>query len=183
MGGVAAARRGECDLAGVHLLDPSTGTYNRHLLGSGLSLIPGYGRMQGFVFRDGDTRFAGQTLEQAVDAACADTNCVMVNRNPGSGTRILVDQLLGKRRPPGYGVQTKSHNAVAAAVAQGRADWGIAIDTVARQYELAFIPLQDERYDFIVPTQRMEREPVRAFRALLDDTEVRAELRRLGFRA
>ena len=55
----------------------------------------------------------------------------MVNRNPGSGTRVLIDQLLGDRRPPGYGVQTKSHNAVAAAVHQGRADWGVAIDTVA----------------------------------------------------
>jgi putative molybdopterin biosynthesis protein len=183
MGGVAAARRGECDIAGVHLLDPATGTYNRHLLDSGLSLIPGYGRMQGFVFRDGDTRFAGRTLAQAIDAACADAGSVMVNRNAGSGTRILVDQLLGKRRPPGYGVQTKSHNAVAAAVAQGRADWGIAIDTVARQYRLAFIPLQDERYDFIVPTACMEREPVRAFRALLGDTEVRAELGRMGFNA
>ena len=63
----------------------------------------------------------------------------MVNRNAGSGTRILIDKLLGGRRPPGYGVQTKSHNAVAAAVQQGRADWGVAIDTVARQYGLGFI--------------------------------------------
>ena len=48
-------------------------------------------------------------------------------------------------------MQTKSHNAVAAAVAQGRADWGVAIDTVARQYGLGFIPVQEEHYDFIVP--------------------------------
>ena len=75
----------------------------------------------------------------------------MVNRNAGSGTRVLIDKLLGERRPPGYGVQTKSHNAVAAAVAQGRADWGVAIDTVARQYGLGFIPLQEEHYDFVVP--------------------------------
>ena len=51
----------------------------------------------------------------------------MVNRNPGSGTRILIDRLLGGARPAGYAVQPKSHNAVAAAVAQGRADWGVAI--------------------------------------------------------
>ena len=72
---------------------------------------------------------------------CRAPDCVMVNRNAGSGTRIIIDRLLGAARPSGYGVQTKSHNAVAAAVAQGRADWGVAIDTVARQYGLGFIPV------------------------------------------
>jgi len=181
MGGAAAARRSECDIAGVHLLDPASGEYNRHLLTDRLSLVRGYGRMQGFVYRQGDRRFEGRDVTEAVAAACADARCVMVNRNAGSGTRILVDRLLGTQRPPGYGVQTKSHNAVAAAVAQERADWGIAIDTVARQYGLAFIPLQEERYDFLVPSDRLEREPVRAFRALLDDPAMRDELRRLGF--
>ncbi|MBE2241193.1 MAG: molybdopterin biosynthesis protein, partial [Burkholderiaceae bacterium] len=94
----------------------------------------------------------------------------------------LIDKLLGAHRPPGYGVQTKSHNAVVAAVAQGRADWGLAIDTVARQYGLAFIPVQDEQYDFIVPKARLGRPAVQAFRALLDDPEVRAQLGALGFR-
>ena len=79
-------------------------------------------------------------------------------------------------------MQTKSHNAVAAAVAQGRADWGVAIDTVARQYDLGFIAAQEERYDFVVPTARLERPAVRAFRALLDDAQVREELIALGFR-
>jgi putative molybdopterin biosynthesis protein len=181
MGGVAAARRGECDVAGVHLLDPATGAYNRHLLDDRLALVPGYGRMQGFVFRRGDTRFEGRTPEEAVAAALADPTCVMVNRNAGSGTRILIEKLLGNARPPGYGVQTKSHNAVAAAVAQNRADWGIAIDTVARQYGLAFIPYQEERYDFIVPNARLERPAVQAFRALLDDEAVRERLRAAGF--
>ncbi|MFO1310614.1 MAG: molybdopterin biosynthesis protein [Burkholderiales bacterium] len=183
MGGAAAARRGECDIAGVHLIDPATGEYNRHLLTDRLSLLPGYGRMQGIVHRKGDARFEGRTVAEAIAAACSDAACVMVNRNPGSGTRILVDQLLGKHRPAGYGVQTRSHNAVAAAVAQGRADWGVAIDTVARQYGLAFLPLQEERYDFIVPADRLSRPPVEAFRALLEDAGVREELRSLGFRA
>ena len=182
MGGVAAAKRGECDIAGVHLLDPATGEYNRPLLTPGLSLVPGYGRMQGFVFRRGDARFEGRTLEEAVGVAGNTVDCVMVNRNAGSGTRILIDRLLGSRRPSGYGVQTKSHNAVAAAIAQNRADWGVAIDTVARQYDLAFIPLQEERYDFIVPTARLSRAPVKAFCALLEDREVRRELAELGFR-
>jgi molybdopterin molybdotransferase/putative molybdopterin biosynthesis protein len=181
IGGVAAAKRGECDIAGVHLLDPATGEYNRPLLTSKLSLLPGYGRMQGIVFRHGDARFEGLTAEEAIAIATADAQCVMVNRNSGSGTRILVDRLLGARRPPGYGIQTKSHNAVAAAVAQARADWGVAIDTVARQYGLGFIRLQEERYDFIVPTDRLTRAPVQAFRALLEDAAVRNELRELGF--
>ena len=79
-------------------------------------------------------------------------------------------------------MQTKSHNAVAAAVSQGRADWGVAIDTVAAQYGLGFIPLQEEHYDFVVPTTRLERPAVRAFCALLNDPQVREELGALGFR-
>jgi putative molybdopterin biosynthesis protein len=182
MGGLAACKRGECDIAGIHLLDPASGQYNRPLLTAGLSLVPGYGRMQGLVHRRGDPRFEGRSLQEAVAAACNDAGCVMVNRNAGSGTRILVDQLLGTRRPPGYGVQTRSHNAVAAAVAQGRADWGVAIDTVAAQYGLGFIRMQEERYDFVVPTARVARPPVQAFCALLGDPAIRGELRALGFR-
>ena len=56
----------------------------------------------------------------------------MVNRNQGSGTRALIDRLLGGAKPPGYAVQPRNHNAVAAAVVQGRADWGVTLDTIAR---------------------------------------------------
>ena len=182
MGGLAAARRGECDIAGIHLMDPATGAYNRHLLDDGLLLVEGYRRMQGLVFRPGDARFEGRTLEAAVAAALADADCTLVNRNPGSGTRVLVDRLLDGRQPAGYGVQTKSHNAVAAAVAQGRADWGIAIDTVAAQYGLGFIPMQEEHYDFVVPKARAARPAVRAFILLLQEPAVRQRLVALGFR-
>ena len=181
MGGVAAARRGECDIAGIHLMDPKTGEYNKHLLGETLALVPGYGRMQGIVFRRDDPRFAGKSPEEAVSAALVDPDCTLVNRNSGSGTRILIDRLLGDRRPPGYGVQTKSHNAVAAAVKQGRADWGVAIDTIADQYGLGFIAMQQERYDFVVPKARLERPAVRLFRDLLREPEVRERLTALGF--
>jgi molybdopterin molybdotransferase/putative molybdopterin biosynthesis protein len=181
MGGLAAAKRGECDIAGIHLLDPATGEYNRPMLTDALTLVEGYGRMQGFVFRRGDVRFEGTSFEEAVAAALRDAACVMVNRNAGSGTRIIIDKLLGERKPAGYGTQTKSHNAVAVAISQQRADWGIAIDTVARQYGLGFIPLQEEQYDFIVPTLRLARPAVRAFCALLNDPEVRGELASLGF--
>ena len=182
MGGLAAAKRGECDVAGAHLLDAATGEYNRPLLTSGLSLVPGYGRLQGIVYRRGDARFEGRSADAAIAAAIEASDCVMVNRNAGSGTRIIIDKMLAAERPRGYGVQTKSHNAVAAAVAQERADWGVAIDTVAWQYDLAFIPIQEERYDFIVPTARLERPAVRAFCTLLQDPRVRAELAALGFR-
>jgi len=182
MGGLAAAKREECDIAGVHLMDPATGEYNRPLLTDTLTLVPGYGRMQGFVFRNGDARFEGKSLDEAIRTGLNEDGCVMINRNAGSGTRIIIDKLLGENRPTGYGTQTKSHNAVAVAVSQARADWGIAIDTVARQYGLGFIQVQEEQYDFIVPTARLERPAVRAFRELLDDAEVREELRALGFR-
>lgn len=182
MGGLNAAKRGECDIASVHIMDPETGEYNRSLLTDALALVPGYRRMQGIVFREGDTRFTGKSGKAALAAALADPGCAMVNRNAGSGTRVLIDKLLGVQRPPGYAVQTKSHNAVAAAVSQGRADWGLAIDTVARQYGLGFIPIQDEQYDFIVPKARLERPAVRAFIDLLADAAVREQLVRLGFR-
>lgn len=186
-GGLSAARRGQCDLAGIHLMDPVTGDYNRPFLGDDLELISGYRRMQGLVFRRGDARFAGRTLPDALKTALGDVDCTMVNRNAGSGTRILIDRMLAERTAmpqavPGYAVQAKSHNAVAAAVNQGRADWGIAIDTVARMYGLDFIPLQEEHYDFVLPRTRSQRPAVQAFRQLLGEAEVRDRLRQYGFR-
>jgi putative molybdopterin biosynthesis protein len=179
-GGVTAAERGECDLAPVHLLDPEGSVYNRHLVRPGLALVPGWRRMQGFVFRSGDERFAGKSATQAIAAARADPNCLMVNRNAGAGTRILIDRLLEGKRPPGYANQPKSHNAVAAAVAQGRADWGIAIETVARLYGLAFLPIAPEHYDFLLVEAKRERPAVQAFLAALHDPAVRARIAALG---
>jgi len=181
-GGLTAARRGECDIAGIHLMDPETGAYNRPFLEEGLELVTGYRRMQGIVYRADDARFSARTsAAEAVEAALADDDCVMVNRNAGSGTRILIDGLLAARQPPGYAVQTKSHNAVATAVAQRRADWGVAIDTVARAYGLGFIPLREEHYDFVVPAKRRDRPAVKRFIELLRDEAVRRELAELGF--
>ena len=156
MGGLAAAKRGECDIAAIHLMDPETGEYNRPFLTPALELISGYRRLQGIVYRKGDPRFEGRSAEEAILAASAAPDCLMVNRNAGSGTRILTDKLLAGAKPPGYWSQPKSHNAVAVAVAQNRADWGVAIESVARQYGLGFIPLQDEHYDFIVPKSSNE---------------------------
>ena len=167
LAGLEAAKRGECDIAGIHLLDPQTGEYNRPFLTPALTLIPGYGRLQGIVFRKGDARFEGRTAADAIAAATRDTSCMMVNRNQGSGTRALIDRLLGGAKPPGYAVQPRNHNAVAASVVQGRADWGMTLDTIAQSAGLGFIPVQHEQYDFVVPTARAERPGVTAFRKRL----------------
>ena len=106
----------------------------------------------------------------------------MVNRNAGSGTRILTDRLLAGAKPAGYWSQPKSHNAVAVAVAQGRADWGVAIESVARQYDLGFLPLQDEHYDFVVPKARFDRPGRAAISGRAQDASVRAALTAVGFR-
>jgi putative molybdopterin biosynthesis protein len=179
-GGVTAAERGECDLAPVHLLDPAGEVYNRHLVRPGLALVPGWRRMQGFVFRPGDKRFMGKRAAQAIGAALANPSCLMVNRNAGAGTRILIDRLLDGQRPPGYANQPKSHNAVAAAVAQWRADWGIAIETVARLYGLEFLPIAPEHYDFLLVETKRERPAVQAFLKALRAPDVRARIAALG---
>ena len=158
LAGLDAAKRGECDIAGIHLLDSQSGEYNRPFLTPALELIPGYGRLQGIVFRTGDARFEGRaTASDAVASAIADPTCVMVNRNQGSGTRALIDRLLGGARPAGYAVQPRTHNAVAAAVAQRRADWGVTLDTIARRAGLGFIPVQHEQYDFVTRKARANR--------------------------
>ncbi|HEY2381405.1 MAG TPA: molybdopterin biosynthesis protein [Terriglobia bacterium] len=180
--GLDAARRGECDVAGVHLLDPETDEYNLPFLNPSLELIPGYGRVQGVVFRQGDIRFEGKTAREAVTAVKRDPSCVMVNRNQGSGTRALIDRLLEGVKPAGYPVQPRNHNAVAAAVSQGRADWGVTLDMIAHNSGLGFLPLRDERYDFVVPKSHANRAGVAAFKNLLNEPSTREALARLGMK-
>jgi putative molybdopterin biosynthesis protein len=182
LGGLAAAKRGECDLAPIHLFDDKSETYNMPFLSDGLELVPGWRRMQGIVFRNGDARFEGKSVQEAVAAALADSACIMVNRNQGAGTRILMDRLLGDNRPDGYWNQPRSHNAVAAAVVQQRADWGMTIAPVAHASGLGFIPLAEEHYDFALVAARKDRPAVRAFLDALKSEEARAALTRAGFR-
>jgi putative molybdopterin biosynthesis protein len=180
-GGLAALRRGECDLAAMHLLDPETGRYNAPYLTPGLALAPGWRRLQGVVFRAGDPRFEGASAQDAVARVLADRDAVMVNRNTGAGTRALIDGLLNGAWPPGYWNQPRSHNAVAAAVAQGRADWGVAIRTVAEAYGLGFLPLTEEHYDFAYREDRRDEPALATFLALLSDEALAADLAGLGF--
>ncbi|MDO8877828.1 MAG: molybdopterin biosynthesis protein [Pseudolabrys sp.] len=180
LGGVAAASRGECDIAPVHLIDPASDDYNKHLVTPALSLVAGWRRMQGVLFRTGDARFEGKSAAEAIKAALADSAALMVNRNAGAGTRVLIDTLLNGARPPGYANQPKSHNAVAASIAQGRADWGVAIEPVAKLYGLGFLPVAPEHYDFLVVESRRDRPAVRAFLAALRDEATRSRIAALG---
>jgi molybdate-binding protein len=182
LGGLAAAKRGECDFAPIHLFDEKSESYNTPFLSHGLELVPGWRRMQGIVFRAGDRRFEGSDAPGAVRAALADPSCIMVNRNQGAGTRILIDRLLGEARPDGYWNQPRSHNAVAAAVAQHRADWGMTIAPVAHAAGLGFIPLAEEHYDFALVTARKQRPAVQAFLEALASEEGRRALEQAGFR-
>ncbi|CAA9307145.1 MAG: Molybdopterin molybdenumtransferase / Periplasmic molybdate-binding domain [uncultured Microvirga sp.] len=91
-----------------------------------------------------------------------------------------MDGLLQGQKPDGYWNQPRSHNAVAASVAQGRADWGIAIRPAADAYDLGFLPVEEEHYDFALVTERRERPAVAAFLARLAHPDMQATLRRMG---
>ena len=113
--------------------------------------------------------------------AMGDSSITMVNRNQGSGTRILIDRVLRGAKPAGYAVQPGNHSAVTAAIVQHRADWGVAIEAAARSSHLAFIPFQNEQYDFVIPKARTERTAVRAFITLLSEVQTRRDLREMRF--
>ncbi len=181
LGGLAAARRGECDLAPIHLFDAKTESYNTPFLDESLTLVAGWRRMQGIVYRKDDARFAGLDAHGAVAQALGDPACLMVNRNQGAGTRILLDRLLAGARPDGYWNQPKSHNAVAAAVAQHRADWGMTIAPVAEVYGLSFLPFAEEHYDLALVRARQDKPAVQAFLHSLQSDETRAALMKAGF--
>ncbi len=172
--GLEAARRGECDVAPIHLLDPESGEYNSPFLGPDLELVRGYTRMQGVVTRSDESR--------DVRALLSDSSLRMVNRNRGSGTRILIDELLGDLRPDGFVYEPRSHYAVAAAVAQGRADWGVTIESIATEAGLRFQKLREEHYDFAIPHSRANRPELQTFRRLLaPGSPLRTDLAALGF--
>ena len=178
--GLSALGRGEGDVGGTHLLDAETGIYNEPFLPPGVRRIPGYDRRQGLAYRAGDPVFSGVDGGTLLAEIRSDRHR-MVNRNPGSGTRILIDQLLDGSTPPGYLHQVKTHNGVAAAIEQGRADWGMTLETVARTAGLGFHFIANERYDFAVPEGRWDRPAVKALRRLLEHPSVRMELADRGF--
>jgi putative molybdopterin biosynthesis protein len=154
-------------------------------LGAEGGLIRGYVRRQGIYFRTENFPSDPPTLDLLVGKA----ELRMLNRNRGAGTRVLLDLLLEQIASErgvthaelsadiaGYEVETRSHNAVAAAVASGRADWGLGIESVAVDYGLGFVSLRDEEYDFLTRRDRLGRQPVRDFLEVLRSSEFRSAL-------
>lgn len=187
-GGLAAVRRGESDISGTHLIDESTGEYNLSFLrklrvADRAYLVRGYDREQGFLIARGNPK----GIEGIEDLFRRDVS--FINRNPGSGTRVLLDLELAKLAEKkgttlkalaqgirGYEIEAKSHSAVAAAVAFGRADIGLAIKTVAEHYDLEFIPLREEKYDFAIPRDRIDKPAVKRFLETLRSKEFAKKL-------
>ena len=191
--GIRAVIRGECDIAGIHLVDEETGEYNipyleRYNVRNAV-LIRGYMREQGLIVAKGNP-YNVRSLEDVVDKGLA-----FVNRNRGSGTRVLLDMKLKEiararglsfedltRKIKGYHYEAKTHTAVAAAVAQGRADVGIGIRVAAKLYNLDFISLGWEFYDFLIPESKLGKQHVRSFINMLKREEAWKELENLGYR-
>ena len=122
----------------------------------------------------------GLSAAAALKAALADPAVLMVNRNAGLGHPRPRRRVARGARPAGYPNQPRSHNAVAAAIAQNRADWGVAIEPVAQMYGLAFLPIAPEEYDFLLREARRDRPAVQAFLEVLRDEATRARIRALG---
>jgi putative molybdopterin biosynthesis protein len=189
-GGLDAALEEACDVAPVHLYDRETGVYNEPFAREGLRLMKGYGRRQGVAYREEHVDSFGADgaegdVAGALRRAAGEGALRLANRNPASGTHALVADILEglARRPPGWTQTYRSHSGVAAAVANGRADYGVCLEQAARGAGLCWRPLKDEAYDFLVPAARWDEPGTAAFRAALADPEVRGMLRTSGFRA
>ncbi len=187
--GILAVKRGEADLAGTHLLDES-GVYNEPVIRKygvrDAVLVKGYLREQGLIVARENPKGIGgfeDLLREDVS---------FINRNRGSGTRILTDmylkdlaeregvsfeELVGKIK--GYTIEAKTHTSVAVAVASGKADVGVGIKTVASQYGLDFIPLKSEEYDFLVRKDRMNKGIVKEFLNTLTSDEFAEKLEKI----
>jgi len=180
--GLNAVKKGQCDIAGMHIFNPENNSYNLHLLSDDLCLIKGYRRKQGLIFRKDDQRFTGNSAKEVVNQIKNDHSCLMINRNLGSGTRVLIEQLLEGSKPEGYLVQTSNHRAVFAAVQQKRADWGVAVQS-SKEENIGFLPIQDECYDFMMTKSKLQKNSVQVFMQLLQDKAVQASFAEIGLQA
>lgn len=178
--GCQALGRGEGEIAGIHLLDAQSGRYNQDFVPDNCQLIAGYTRTQGFLLGSGHEELARLPREELMEILKSD-GLRMINRNQGSGTRILLDQCLAGARPPGYQHQAKSHNAVAAAVMQGRSDWGMTLKSLVTGTKLGFVPYIDEHFDFLIRKDQLQKPAVKAFLATLQSESGTTALKKLGF--
>jgi putative molybdopterin biosynthesis protein len=179
LGGLNSIKKREADIAGIHILDESSKQYNKSILekyelSDKAVLIRGYTREQGFIFKKGNPK----GIESFNDLI--EKNVTFINRNIGSGTRILIDKNLNDlakqmkldvknliSQIEGYHIEAKSHSAVAAAINQDKADVGIGIKTVAEAYDLGFLPTTNENYDFLINNQSLEKRSVKIFLEVL----------------
>jgi molybdate-binding protein/DNA-binding transcriptional regulator YhcF (GntR family) len=172
LGGLEALARAQADLAGCHLFDQQTGDYNapfvrRLIPNRAVVLITLVSRRQGFMLRPGlrpPRKLAVETI--------ARRGWRVVNRPPGSGTRVLFDHLLAQAHVPtrairGYLHEVSTHSAVADAVAAGWADLGLGIEAAARTHGLAFVPVATEPYELAVVAERLRDPAVRALLQVL----------------
>jgi putative molybdopterin biosynthesis protein len=184
MGGLMAIRRGVCHLAGTHLLDTGDGSYNvsyvrRHLAGQDVRLVHLVMRDQGLIVR------RGNPLSISGIADLTRPEVRFVNRQSGSGTRILLDyrlQTMGLEATAiqGYRDEEFTHMAVAVAVLSGRADAGLGIRAAARALELDFIPVVTEQYDVVIPGRFFDAEPIQWLLATIRSPEFQRRVEALG---
>jgi len=157
LGGLIALQEGRADLAGIHLLDAETGEYNypyiRHLLpGREMAIVHLAYRIQGLMFAAGNPK----RIKGVKDLRRPDVT--LINRQKGSGTRILLDQELRQlgitpSGLKGYDREVDTHLAVARSIAGGKADVGLGIEAAARACQIDFLPLYRERYDLVIPIE------------------------------
>ena len=185
--GWRALKKGEADIAGTHLLDPETHEYNIHMpkkmgLENDVDLYRGYTRTIGILVAKENPK----TIKNLEDILRDDI--IFVNRVKGSGVRTFLDiklAELGVRDPEkkikGYTYEVKTHTAVASAVAQGRADVGIAVGYVSELYGLDFIPLTEEYFDFAVRKDRLSKESVKRFIETLRSESFHKKLKEIPY--
>jgi putative molybdopterin biosynthesis protein len=184
LGGLLTLKRGFSHLAGSHLLDTRTGEYNvsylrEHLTGVPLRLVNFVYRDQGFLVPKGNPKKIlgfGDLVRDDV---------VLVNRQLGSGTRILLDYHLKQEgldpaRIAGYEREEFTHMAVAVDVLSGRADVGVGIYAAARALDLDFVPVTTERYDLVIPERFWEDPKIKVLLEVLKDETFRAAVAALG---
>jgi len=182
MGGLFAVKRSEAMLAGIHLLDSGTGTYNKSYVNKYFSfgeavLLRGVGRVQGLITACGNPL----NIKDFSDIS----RLRYVNRQGGSGTRLLCDHLIKENRLEaslisGYTREEFTHTAVAAQIAAGTADAGLGIYSAAKLYGLDFIPICTEEYDLLLRTESLEIPLVKRFLEVLAGKEFRERLLSLG---
>lgn len=184
MGGIMAIRRGETHAAGCHLLNEADGTYNtayleKYFPNGGLRQVECVGRTQGLMIARGNPL----GLQSFGDIARPGVR--YVNRQKGSGTRILADYLCRKEGVDpaavyGYDREEFTHTSVAAQIAAGTADAGMGIYSAARLYDLEFLPVCVEQYDLLIPDYAWDTPAVRQLIRTLKSETFRARLLELG---